>query len=190
MQLENYPIKAHSNPDGEMYIGGPKPASHIWRIDYVDSNGYAKWIFYRGELSNPVAELPIEEIRIMEKRMEKPHRITSVKFGLIYHQEEPKGPWVRFDPNDKDPRAKLYYEGNYTELYFSTWRKAAYNGHFDPFKLTRAFSEKESARQNLEAKERYAKELEDRLAAERLKNEQLLENNKALLEEAKVRKAK
>lgn len=185
--LSSYPIKAHSSPDGEQYIGGPRAASPIWRIDYVDSNGFAKWEIYRGEHSSPVAEIPRDEIRILEKRMKSPHRITSVKFGLIYKQEEPGGQWVKFKPNDKDPRAESYFEGNYTDLYFNTWRKAAYEGHFDPFKLTRAYSEKEAIKRDVEAKDKYIKDLENKINEERTNSERLIEKNNALMQEQKAK---
>jgi hypothetical protein len=188
MDLNTYPVKAHSSPDGEAYVGGPKPATNTWRIDYVDSNGYAKWIFYKGELSSAVAEIPTSEIRILEQRMEKPSRITGVKFGLISKQEEPGGPWVRFKPNDKDPRAELYYEGKFTDLYFDVWRKKAYDGHFDAFKLIRAYSKDKAAQVELNEKQKYISQLEEKLAAGELEKQNLIIKNNALMQAHKPKK--
>jgi hypothetical protein len=173
MDLQSYPIKAHSSPEGDRYVDGQRPASHIWRIDYTDSNGYAKWEIWHAERSSPAAQIPYDEIRVLEKRMQKPHKIVAVKFGLTHEQQEPGGPWVPFHPNDKDPRAEKFYEGNFTTLYMDQWRKIAYEGHFDPFKLTRAFSKEKEAAKELAEKDRLLKDMEDRLNQERNKNQAL-----------------
>ena len=184
MDLSSYPVKAHSSPDGNRYVEGPKPATHVWRVDYEDSNGYTKWEFWRAERSSPQAEIPYDEIRILEKRMQKPHKITAVKFGLIYDQKEPGGPWEAFHPNDKDPRAEKYYIGDYTEKYMTIWRKAAYDNHFDPFKLTRAYSKEDQVKRELDAKEKYIKDLEEKVVAERTKNQELILKNNDLIKKA------
>ena len=186
MNLESYPVKAHSSPDGEAYVGGPKPATHSWRIDYTDSNGFTKWVIYKSEFSNPVAEIPLGELRIMEKRMEKPHKITAVKFGLIYKQEEPGGDWVRFAPNDKDPRPELWLEGKFTDLYFDVWRKNAYEGHFDPFKLIRGYSKDQASQVAMAEKQKYIADLEGKLTQERIEKENLILKNNALLAQQKA----
>ena len=185
MDLNSYPIKAHSSPDGEAYTGGPKPASNAWRIDYKDSNGFTKWQIYKSDFSGPVAELPLAEIRIMEKRMEKPYEITAVKMGLICKQEEPGGPWIRFAPNDKDPRAELWFEGEFTNLYFDVWRKNAYEGHFDPFKLKRGYSKENASKAEIAEKQKYIANLEEKLNQERIEKENLIAKNNALMAQQK-----
>lgn len=184
MDLRSYPYTAHANPDGESYPE-PKPASNRWRIDYTDSNGYAKWQMLVGGFDTKWAEIPPEELLLAEKRMEKPAKITAVKMGLVSKQEEPGGPWVRFAPNDKDPRAELWYEGDFTELYFSKWRKKAYEGHFDALKLTRGYSETQKAKRSVEEKDAELKELQAKLLAAEQEQKRLIGKNNELMQQVK-----
>ena len=99
--------------------------------------------------------------------MLKPRQLTRVSMGLFYFQEEPGGEWKKFKPNDKDPRAELFYEGDYTQLYMEVWRKRAYEGEFDPYKLTKAYSKEEAQRKELESLRQQNKVIQDRLDVER-----------------------
>lgn len=172
MDFASYPIKASKDSEGNPFLGldnkpCPRPASPTWRIDYTDSEGKARWEFYKDELSGSVAEIPPRMISIIEKRMKNPIKITRVSMGLFYFQEEPGGEWKKFKPQDKDPRAELFFEGNYTSMYIDEWRKKAYEGEFDPYKLTKAYSKEEAQRKELESLRQQNKFMQDRLQVER-----------------------
>ena len=166
MDFWSYPTKAVRSPDGSPYLA-PQPATNIWKVNYLNSDGEIRHEFYKAELSSPVAEIPADEIRVIEKRMIKPEKIVGVFFGLLYIQKEPGGEWVKASPNDKDPRADKFYEGDYTRLYMEQWRKRAYETEFDTLKLTRAYSKEDKTRLDLEAKARELEETKKKLEIER-----------------------
>ena len=170
MDFGSYPVRSGKDSEGNPYESEGKistqPASSTWRVDYVDSDGKARWEFWKTESSGATGEIPHAEIRIIEKRMIKPRQISRVSMGLFFFQEEPGGEWKKFKPSDKDPRAELFYEGDYTRLYMELWRKKAYEGEFDPYKLTRAFSKEEAQRQELIQLKQQNKMIQDRLTLE------------------------
>lgn len=175
MNMDSYPIKASRSPSGDTY-DKPRPATHIWKVNYLTSLGEIRHEFYKAEISSPVAEIPAEELRILEKRMTKPgpegklstpEKIVSVSFGLLYEQKEPGGPWERPNPNDKDPRAEKFFTGNYTELYLNDWRKKAYESEYDTLKLTRSYSKEDALRVELEKVKREAEEAQRKLEIEK-----------------------
>lgn len=170
MDLSAYPVTATMDPEGNAYPK-PLPATNCWRVDYTSRNGFAKWEFYKSELSSPVAEIPAEMLRTMEKRMDNPVKITGVRFGMIYHQEEPGGPFVRIKPNDKDPRAELFYEGSYTDKYMNEWRVKAYEGYFDTLKLTRGYSKESKLNGELADAKKKLAAMEAALAVEKQNND-------------------
>lgn len=172
MDLSAYPVVATQDPEGNPYPK-PLPATNCWRVDYTSRNGFAKWEFYKSEISAPVAEIPAEMLRTMEKRMDNPVKITGVRFGMIYHQEEPGGPFVRIKPADKDPRAELFYEGDYTDKYMNEWRVKAYEGYFDNLRLTRGYSKETKLNTELRDTQARLKAAESALAVEKQNNELL-----------------
>lgn len=165
--LSTYPIKSMRNPQGEPYKT-PQPASHIWKVTYLTSTGETRWDFCRSDVSSATTEIPYREIVLMEKRFIKPQKIVAVHIGLIHHQNEPGGPWERTNPNDKDPRAEHFYEGQYTELYINKWRPEAYKftGEFDALKLTRTYSKEEAYRIEMEKQAKELEALRARVAVE------------------------
>lgn len=165
MDLNSYPVKASQSPDGTQYKI-PQPATHIWKIDYLNAIGEIRHEFYKAEISSPVPEIPTDEIRILEKRMIKPEKIVSVSFGLIYEQKEPNGEWAKPHPNDKDPRAEKFYTGDYTRKYMDEWRPHAYESEYDTLKLTRSYSKEEALRVELEKEKRELEEARKRLEIE------------------------
>lgn len=172
MDLRSYPVKVVQSPDGNSYPE-PKPASHVWKINYTNSAGVILHEFYKSEMSSPVAEIPGSEIRIIEKRMIKPHKIVGVFFGLLYEQQEPNGEWVKPYPQDKDPRPEKFIEGEFTKLYMEDWRKRAYEGHFDTLKLTRAYSKEAAQAAELTAQKQELEKLKQQLAIKE-QNEKML----------------
>lgn len=171
MDLKSYPVKVLQSPDGNPY-DAPKPASHVWKINYLDALGVIRHEFYKAEMSSPVAEIPGNEIRIIEKRMLKPQKIVGVFFGLLYEQREPGGEWVKPYPQDKDPRPEKFHEGEYTKLYTEDWRKRAYEGEFDTLKLTRAYSKEKAQAEELAAKNAELERMKVLLEQEKAKNKQ------------------
>lgn len=172
--LKSYPSKATQSPDGNQYET-PEPSTHTWTVSYLDGKGLTRHEQWSAEKSSPVAEIPPQEIRAIEKRMDRPQRILAVKFGLYYFQEEPGGDWRLFEPNNKNAAPGGWYEGDYTKKYMDDWRKKAYEGHFDPFKLTRTQSREELAQQKTAEAERYNKTLQERILA--------LEKNEAFIKQ-------
>jgi len=178
MDLSSYPVKATRSPQGKVY-DKPKPATHVWKINYLNSIGEIRHDFWKGEIADAVSEIPEHEILVIEKRMIKPQKIVSVSFGLMYEQEEPGGEWKKPHPNDKDPRAEKFYEGDYTRLYMEVWRKNAYqNGEFDALKLTRSFSKEAQLENEKRSKDQEIENLRRQLEA-KTKNEELLKSELA-----------
>ena len=197
MDFGSYPSRSFKDSEGNPFEseGKPisRPASSTWRVDYVDKSGISRWEFWKTEQAGALAELPPEAVRIIEKRMKNPNKINRVSMGLFFFQEEPGGEWKPFKPNDKDPRAEMFYEGDYTRLYMEEWRKRAYESEFDPYKLTRSFNKEEAQRQELEQLRRQNKIIQDQLASERqgaiaakLKAEEILRLEKAKVPTNKV----
>lgn len=183
MDLSSYPVKVTQSPQGTRYQK-PTAATNVWRIDYTNSLGEIRHVFWKSELSSPAAEIPEYEIPKLEKQMDRPQKIVAVFFGLLWEQEEPGGQWIKPNPNDKDPRANKFYEGDYTRQYMEVWRKNAYSGdNFDTLKLTRSWSKEQELRE-----EQFKKDKEIALLREQLKARDA--NEAKLLEKLKTKSGK